>query len=68
MVAPEEFRTLKPAFVSCGEHLPVSQRSDTASPASDSHGQRPDSTMMLFGADLLWASAREFSQLPNVVP
>ncbi|AYF26777.1 hypothetical protein CSH63_04730 [Micromonospora tulbaghiae] len=29
VVAPEEFRTLKPAFVSPGEHLPVPQRSDT---------------------------------------
>ncbi|WP_225854755.1 hypothetical protein [Micromonospora sp. ALFpr18c] len=30
-VASEEFRTLKPAFVSCGEHLPIPQRSDTTS-------------------------------------
>ncbi|MGC4857569.1 hypothetical protein ACLQ24_30445, partial [Micromonospora sp. DT4] len=26
VVASEEFRTLKPAFVSCGEHLPIPQR------------------------------------------
>ncbi|SCL48357.1 hypothetical protein GA0070617_0852 [Micromonospora yangpuensis] len=41
VVASEEFRTLKPAFVSCGEHLPIPQRSDTTSQTSDSPGQRP---------------------------
>ena len=39
VVAPEEFRTLKPAFVSPGEHLPVPQRSDTTSQTSNDPGQ-----------------------------
>ncbi len=59
VVALEEFRTLKPAFVSRGEHLPVPQRSDTTSPMSDSRGQRPGLTLMSLRGGPLWASARE---------